>query len=88
MGTVLKGRMGLVSCMAWAVAKQSAAVSVSQLIVSMTSPRLYQLAALQNYRTVEDITVHDTWCDCEAPAAAPPAESVPPVSGCRILYSS
>ena len=33
--------------MAWAVAKQSAAVSVSQLIVSMTSPRLYQLAAMQ-----------------------------------------
>ena len=41
-GIVEKGRIGAVSSMAWAVAKQLAAVSLSPSIDSITSPRLYQ----------------------------------------------
>ena len=41
-GIVEKGRIGAVFSMAWAVAKQLAAVSLSPSIDSITSPRLYQ----------------------------------------------
>ena len=41
-GMVEKGSMGAVLSMAWAVAKQLAAVSLSPSIDSITRPRLYQ----------------------------------------------